>query len=408
MTGVGVCGRRGEQVRSDVWIGLEIRGSGGIEIGLKSRVDFIYGDAIKGLILSGLKYFGINDVRVEVEDSGALPFVIMARLETAVKRALGRAGKNLSEWLPEPGPSFARPSSRGRWRRSRLYLPGNEPGFMLNARIHEPDGVILDLEDSVPPEEKDAALILVRNALIAVDFGDCERMVRINPLPEGLNELETLLRAGVNVILVPKSEDDDQIEEVDEAIDRLVKKTGDNREVFLMPIVETAAGLFKADKVARASKRIVALTYGLEDYIADIGAAKTKEGQESLLLRSVVVNAARGAGVQPIDTVYADVANLDGLRESCQRAKEMGFEGKGCIHPRQVKVINEAFTPNDDEIQRAKEIVRADREARKQGRSVAVIGSKMIDPPVVRRAQRTLELAILAGKLNPNWNEEEG
>ncbi|MEO0004928.1 MAG: aldolase/citrate lyase family protein [candidate division WOR-3 bacterium] len=405
MTGIGAAGRKGEEVRSDVWIGVEIKDSGGIEISLKSRVDFIYGDAIKELILSGMKHFGINDARVEVIDSGALPFVIMARLETALRRALGR---DLPEWLPEPGPSFAQPSSRERWRRSRLYLPGNEPRFMLNARIHEPDGVILDLEDSVPPEEKDAALILVRNALIAVDFGLCERMVRINPLPEGLNELETLIRAGVNVILVPKSEDDDQIEEVDEAIGRIVKKTGENREVFLMPIVETAAGLFKAHKVAKASNRIVALTYGLEDYIADIGAEKTKEGSESLLLRSVIVNAARAAGVQPIDTVYADVFDLDGLRESCQRAKELGFEGKGCIHPRQVRVINEVFTPNEEEIQRAKEIVKADQEARKQGKSVAVIGSKMIDPPVVRRAQRTLELAILAGKLTPNWNEEEG
>ncbi len=403
MSRTGTAGRKGEDVRSDVWIAVEIKDAGGIELALKSRVDFIYGESIRELILSGMKHFGINNARVEVEDSGAVPFVIMARLETAVKRALGE----LPEWLPEPGPSFGKPSRRERWRRSRLYLAGNEPKFLLNARIHQPDGIILDLEDSVPPEEKDGALILVRNALIAVDFGECERMVRVNPLPRGLDEVEILVRAGVQMLLVPKCEDEDQIEELDKEIDNVIKKSREKREVYLMPIIETAIGAFKAHKIARASERIVALTYGLEDYIADIGAQKTREGWESLWLRSVIVNAARAAGIQPIDTVYADVLDLDGLKESCLMAKALGFEGKGCIHPRQVKVINEVFTPNDEEIQRAKEIVRADQRAKAQGKSVTVIGSKMIDPPVVRRAQRTLELAVALGKLKPDWDQEE-
>ncbi|MGQ9707927.1 MAG: aldolase/citrate lyase family protein [bacterium] len=406
MNKIGFAGQKGEAVRSDVWFGVEIKGSGGIELSLKSRVDFIYGDAIKGLILSGLKHFGITDARVEVSDSGAVPFVIMARLETAIRRALSEPLTEVPEWLPEPGRSFGKPSRRERWRRSRLYLAGNEPKFILNARIYQPDGIILDLEDSVPPEEKDAALILVRNALIAVDFGECERMVRINPLPRGLDEVAPLVRAGVNVILVPKCEEDDQIQELDKAIDVALKKSGEKSEVYLMPIIETAKGGFNADRIAKASKRIAALTYGLEDYLADIGGMKTGDGQESIWLRSVVINAARAAGIQPIDTVYADVADLDGLRESCRRAKVMGFEGKGCIHPRQVQVVNEAFTPAEDEIQQAQEIVRADKRARAQGKSVAVIGSKMIDPPVVRRAQRLLELAIAAGKLNPDWDRE--
>jgi len=284
--------------------------------------------------------------------------MIMARLEAAVMRALGQ---RVPEWLPEPGPSFTRATTRERWRRSRLYLPGNEPKFMLNARIYQPDGVILDLEDSVPPEEKDAALILVRNALRAVDFGECERMVRINPLPAGYDELMSVISAGVNVILVPKCEDDEQLEELDEQISTIQRQTQVKNEVYLMPIVETARGAFKAHKIARASERICALTYGLEDYIADIGASKTREGTESLWLRSIVVNAARAAGVQPIDTVYADVADLDGLRESCRAAKALGFEGKGCIHPRQVTVVNEEFMPGDEEIERAKDIVRADK-----------------------------------------------
>jgi citrate lyase subunit beta/citryl-CoA lyase len=390
-----------------VYILIEIREQGGIELALKSRVEFIYGESIRELIKQGLKHFGINHARVEIEDSGAVPFVIMARLEAAVRRALAEESSRLSEWLPDPGPSFALTSGRERWRRSRLYLPGNEPKFMLNAQIHGSDGIILDLEDSVSPEEKDAALVLVRNALIAVDFGSSERMVRINPLPRGKEEIEPLIRAGVNLLLVPKVADDDEIKELDEEIDKAVKRTGAGQEVFLMPIIETATGAFRAHKIARASKRIVALTYGLEDYIADIGAQRTAEGMESLWLRSVVVNAARAAGVQPIDTVYTDVNDLDGLRMSCVQARAMGFEGKGCIHPRQVRVVNEVFTPGDEEIHQAQAIVRADNQARLQGRSVAVIGSKMIDPPVVRRARRTLDLAVALGKLNPDWEEGE-
>jgi citrate lyase subunit beta/citryl-CoA lyase len=403
MKQLGIAGRRGEKVRSDVYIAVEVRDEGGVELTVKSRVDFIYLESIKELIYTGLKHFGIRNARVEVEDSGAVPFVIMARLEAAVMRALGQ---RVPEWLPEPGPSFTRATTRERWRRSRLYLPGNEPKFMLNARIYQPDGVILDLEDSVPPEEKDAALILVRNALRAVDFGECERMVRINPLPAGYDELMSVISAGVNVILVPKCEDDEQLEELDEQISTIQRQTQVKNEVYLMPIVETARGAFKAHKIARASERICALTYGLEDYIADIGASKTREGTESLWLRSIVVNAARAAGVQPIDTVYADVADLDGLRESCRAAKVLGFEGKGCIHPRQVTVVNEEFMPGDEEIERAKDIVRADKMAKAQGRSVAVIGSKMIDPPVVRRAQRTLEMAVAFGKISPDWDKE--
>ncbi len=404
MSAIGVAGRKGEDIRSDCWVEIEIKDGGGIQLDFRSRVDFIYGDSTRELIVQELQALGVKDARVRFEDAGAVPFVIMARVETAVRRAL--PDKEFPPFLPEPGPSFRKPTSRERWRRSRLYLPGNEPKFMLNARIHQPDGIILDLEDAVPPEEKDAALILVRNALMAVDFGECERMVRINPLPQGLEELETLVEAGVNVILVPKCEDEDQVEEVDKVLTKIEKDSGLTQEVLLMPIIETARGLFKAHKIARASKRIVALTYGLEDYIADIGAIKTTDGLESLWLRSVVVNAARAAQVQPIDTVYADVFDLDGLAESCRRAKEMGFEGKGCIHPRQVRVVNEAFTPSVEEIERAKAIVLADRQARAKGKSVAVIGTKMIDPPVVRRAQKTVELAIAAGKLSPDWDKE--
>jgi citrate lyase subunit beta/citryl-CoA lyase len=398
-------GRRGPDVRSDLWVELELRKSGGIELSLKSKVDFMYGEANRKLVLDTLKTLGVQHARVDIEDTGALPFVIMARLETAVRRAM--PGGKVSACLPEPGPTFALPSARDRWRRSRLYLPGNEPKFMLNARIHQPDAVILDIEDSVPPPDKDAALLLVRNALISVDFGDCERMVRINQLPRGLDEIGPLVKAGVNLILIPKCESAEQVQAADKSISSALADFGARPsafDVFLMPIVETCEGMFNAAAIVKASPRIVALTYGMEDYIADLGGIKTPAGLESLWARSQVVNAAKAAEVQAIDTVFADVSDIPGLEASCAAAKTLGFEGKGCIHPRQIPVVNNAFTPSETEIRRAQDVVRAFKDAQSKGRNVVALGSKMIDPPVVQRALRTIELAISAGRLAADWD----
>jgi citrate lyase subunit beta/citryl-CoA lyase len=278
---------------------------------------------------------------------------------------------------------------------------------MLNARIHQPDAVILDIEDSVPPPDKDAALLLVRNALISVDFGDCERMVRINQLPRGLDEIGPLVKAGVNLILIPKCESAEQVQAADKSISSALADFGARPsafDVFLMPIVETCEGMFNAAAIVKASPRIVALTYGMEDYIADLGGVKTPAGLESLWARSQVVNAAKAAEVQAIDTVFADVSDIPGLEASCAAAKTLGFEGKGCIHPRQIPVVNNAFTPSETEIRRAQDVVRAFKDAQAKGRNVVALGSKMIDPPVVERALRTIELAISAGRLAADWD----
>lgn len=404
MPSVVSCGRSGPDVRSDIRVDIELRDSGGIAIELKSKVDFMYGEANRKLIADTLTALGVEHCRVTAEDSGALPLVITARIEAAVRRS--RPGQDVRELLPEPGPSFARPSKRDCWRRSRLYLPGNEPRFMLNARIHQPDGIILDLEDSVPAVDKDAALTLVRNALRGHDFGTCERMVRINQFPRGLDEVGPLVRAGVNLLLIPKCEDDDQVKEVDKAVGRALKADGAGRDVWLMPIIESCEGVFQARRIARASNRVVALTYGLEDYIADLCGVRTIEAVESLWARSQVANAARAAGVQPIDTVFANVDDLDALAASCRAARELGYEGKGCIHPRQLSVVHQAFTPSADEIDRARRIVLGFKAARAQGRNVVSVGSKMIDPPVVKQALRTIAMAVACGCLAADWEEE--
>ncbi|MCH7993812.1 MAG: citrate lyase ACP, partial [Planctomycetes bacterium] len=321
-------GRRGSDVRSDCWVRMEPKGGGGIDLNLKSKVESMYGDATRSLVREVLAGLGVENARVEIEDGGALPFVIAARVEAAARRLGLDVGEGYTLDFAD-GTQYG--TQRDRFRRSRLYLPGNESKFMLNAGLHKPDAVILDLEDSVAPPEKDAARILVRNALRAINFYGAERMVRINQGDRGLEDLEFIVPHNVHLILIPKVESAEQVRQVDERIGEILSRaagTGDPDDVgsprgapaqnpsqngiFLMPIIESALGAIRSYEIATASDNIVALAIGLEDYTADIGTQRTPEGRESFWARSQVVNAARAAGIQPIDTVFSDVADLDG------------------------------------------------------------------------------------------------
>ncbi|MDZ7263372.1 MAG: aldolase/citrate lyase family protein [candidate division KSB1 bacterium] len=395
-------GRKGPDIRSDCWIKITLTNSGGIQFEKESKVNALYGAAIDELIVTGLTFFEIEHAQIELIDSGALPFVIMARLETAVRRLKKDRGK---QWLPELKEFCRYETTRDRFRRSRLYLPGNEPKFMINAGLHKPDGIILDLEDSVAPGEKDAAQCLVRNALRQLNFYGAERMVRINQIPRGLEDLIYLIPHHVHTILIPKCETAEQVHAVADAVDKIRIEHHLSAPIFFMPIIESALGAINAYPIATASANNVALAIGLEDYTADIGTQRTSEGRESFWARCQIVNAARAAGIQPIDTVFSDVTDMDGLRQSVLEARALGFDGKGCIHPRQIPVIHEAFAPTQEEIDKARKIVLAFEAAQSQGLSVVSLGSKMIDPPVVKRAQRTIQLAIDSGKLASNWRQ---
>ncbi|MFN2313617.1 MAG: CoA ester lyase, partial [Bacteroidales bacterium] len=298
-------------------------------------------------------------------------------------------------------------SSRERFRFSRLYLPGNSPGMFLNAGLHSPDGVILDLEDSVAPDRKDEARLLVRNALRAVDFYGAERMVRINQGERGLDDLEYVIPHNVHLVLIPKCETAETVRKVDEKIREIKRRESQDGTVFLMPIIESAAGVERAYDIATAATSVVAMAIGLEDYTADLGVQRTKEGRESLYARNRLVVAAKAAGIQPIDSVFSDVGDMEGLLDNVINSKSMGFEGMGCIHPRQIAVIREGFSPTADEIEKAKKIVAAFREALQKGLGVVALGTKMIDPPVVARAEKTITLAVRLGLLAENWAEAE-
>ena len=391
-------------MRSDLHVAVELRDSGGIELDLSSRVEPYYGDSIRSQVGAVLRALRVDHARVTVQDQGGLPFVIAARIEGAARRA-GVAG---GDARPERGAGLAPAPARDRLRRSRLYLPGNEPRLMINAGLHGPDGIILDLEDSVHPDHKDGARLLVRNALRCVDFGACERMVRINQLPLGFEDLEAVVPELPDLILIPKVEHANEVGEVDGSIERILRAIDVDRPVRLMPIVETALGIENVFEIAAASQRVAALTLGLEDYTADLGVPKTPDGDESLYARMRVVNAARAAGVQPIDSVFGDVADADGLRRWAARSRGMGFEGMGCIHPRQIEVIHDVFRPSDAEIERALRIVAAFEDARSRGLAVVSLGSKMIDPPVVKRAQKLVERGRALGLVPVDGPESEG
>lgn len=395
-------GKRGDKVRSDCYIEIELKDKGGIHISLKSKVEALYGARIEETIHDMCRFFKIKNAEILIEDSGALPFVITARFELAVKKLFP---EETAEFLPEMLKQNKYSTSKDRLRRSRLYLPGNEPKFFPNAGLHTPDGIILDLEDSVAPSEKEAAQLVVRNALRAVDFYGAERMVRINQLPGGLNDLRYIVPHNVNLILIPKCESSEQVIAVDEEVKMLKAELNIEHQIYYMPIIESALGVIKAYEIAASCDNVCALSVGLEDYTADLGVERTNEGKESFYARCAIVNAAKAAGVQAIDTVFSDVSDMDALRASVIEAKSLGFEGKGCIHPRQIKVVHEAFAPAEKEIEKAKKIVLAFEEAGKKGIGVVSLGSKMIDAPVVKRAHNTIRLALLNGLISEDWRD---
>ncbi|MEA1913378.1 MAG: CoA ester lyase [candidate division WOR-3 bacterium] len=284
-------------------------------------------------------------------------------------------------------------------RITRLYIPGNNPSIMQNIAIFGADTVILDLEDAVPPSNKDAARILVKYALNNVDFGYTEKGVRINSLisPYGKEDLKMAVENGAEIIFLPKVEDSLDIKEV-------VDYIGD-REIWLAPILESAKGILNASRIANASKRIAMVCFGAEDFTRDIGVERTKEGMELLLARQTIVLAAKSAGIQASDTVFSDINDMEGLINETTFVKSLGFDGKGAIHPLQIEPIHRVFMPSSTEIEYAKKVVEAIKEARRKGSGVIALGRKMIDKPVVERAKRVLKLAEMAGLIDKSWRE---
>ena len=288
-----------------------------------------------------------------------------------------------------------------RLRRTMMFVPGNNPGMMADAHVYGPDSIMLDLEDSVTLAEKDAARLLVHHALKTVDYGGTEMVVRINPLntPYGRKDVEAVVKAGVDVIRMPKTETAEEVRELEAEILRVEEEIGCPGRTRIMAAIESALGVVNAYAIATASSRMMGIALGAEDYSANLKTQRTPEGSELLLARQSIVVAARAAGISCFDTVYSNLDDMETFRKEVELIKTLGFDGKSVINPRQIEVVNEVFAPTQKEIDKALRIVAAIREAQQRGSGVVSVNGKMVDRPVVIRAERTIALALAAGIL---------
>ena len=288
-----------------------------------------------------------------------------------------------------------------RLRRTMMFIPGNNPGMMQDAFIYAPDAIMLDLEDSVTMAEKDAARLLVYNALKTIDYGNIEMVVRINPLntPYDKKDIEAVVKAGVHVVRMPKTETADEVREVEREIERVEQEIGCLGRTQIMAAIESALGIVNAYEIAVASKRMMGIALGAEDYCANLKTQRTPGGDELRLARETIVVAARAAGIDALDTVYSNLDDMETFRKEVEFIKTLGFDGKSIINPRQIDIVNEVFAPKEKDINKALTILAAIKEAEKRGSGVIAVNGKMVDRPVVIRAQRTIDLAIASGVL---------
>ena len=284
--------------------------------------------------------------------------------------------------------------------RSMLFLPGNNPNMLINGNCLGADAVIFDLEDAVAPAEKTAARVLVRNTMRYMDFGTCGRIVRINSVdtPYWQKDLDQIMPCKPDLILLPKTSSAWEALEADRYMTQLEEKLGfEPNTVGLMPLIETAMGVENAFAIASSTKRVKALFLGAEDLTADLRCKRTKEGREIEYARTRLVVAARAANIDVFDTPFTDVNDDEGIVVDAELAKALGFSGKASISPRHVEVINQVFSPTMAEIDYAYEVLEAIRIAKEQGKGAIALRGKMIDAPIVARAERTISMAVEMG-----------
>ncbi len=297
-----------------------------------------------------------------------------------------------------------------RLRRTMMFVPGSNPSMIKEAYIYGADSIMFDLEDAVAITEKDSARFLVYNALKTVDYGSTELVVRINGLdtPFGKDDIEAVVRAGVDVIRLPKTERKEDILAVEEVIEAVERKIG--REIGstkMMAAIESPIGVINAYEIASSSKRLIAIALGAEDYVTNMKTKRYANGLELLGARTQIIIAARAAGIYAIDTVYTEVDNEEGFKNEVELIKQLGFDGKSVINPRQIPLVNQVYTPSPEEIKKSVNVIRAAKEAEERGLGVISLNGKMIDKPIVDRAERVLQLATAVGLYKEEVEDEK-
>lgn len=289
-----------------------------------------------------------------------------------------------------------------RLRRTMMFVPGANAAMLRDAPLYGADSIMFDLEDSVSLKEKDTSRALVHFALKNFDYSNVETVVRVNGLDTcGALDVEAVVLAGVNVVRLPKTETAQDIIDVEAVIERVERENGiEVGRTKMMAAIESAEGVLNAPAIAKASKRLIGIALGAEDYVTNMKTRRYPDGQELFFARSMILHAARAAGIAAIDTVYSDVNNTEGFQNEVRMIKQLGFDGKSIINPRQIPLVNEIYTPTEKEIQNAKEVVWAIREAESKGSGVISLKGKMVDKPIVERAERVIALAKAAGVLS--------
>ena len=281
-----------------------------------------------------------------------------------------------------------------------LYLPGNNPNMLTRGYLFGSDGLILDLEDAVAMVEKDTARILVSKYLQQGEFGNCEVTVRINGIDTEYwkDDLAAVVPARrLDGIRAPKVDDAATVKILDEELSRLEDKNGlPQGKLKLFCLLETAKGIWNAYDIATASPRVAAIIPGGEDLRADLKTERSDDSTELEWARRMLVFAARAAGVDPLDTVFSRVTDDAGLRKETQFIKQLGFAGKSIIHPNQIAIIHDVFNPTEQEIAKAQKIIAAAKEAAARGQGAVSVDGKMVDVPVVKRAEYILVRAGLS------------
>lgn len=287
-------------------------------------------------------------------------------------------------------------------RRTMMFAPANNPKMLVTAHLYEPDCVIFDLEDAVKYTEKDAARDLLAEALKVVDYGDTEIFARINPLYTefGKDDVKILVPAGLRKMRLAMCEKPEHVKELDDLLTEVERENG--IEIGACKIqcsLETPLAVMNAVQIATASPRVVSISFGAEDFTRILGAERTKKGKEIFMARSMVVMAAAIAGVDAIDTVWADISDQEGFKKEVESSMNLGFAGKSCIHPSQIKIIHEIFTPSQEELEKSLEIVKAAQEADINKGGVITVNGKMVDIPVIAKAEKVVRLAKSAGMI---------
>lgn len=291
-------------------------------------------------------------------------------------------------------------TDRNTLRRTGLYVSASSPVNMAQAPFYNEDMLIYDLEDSVPKSEKDAARLLIYHTVKYHRPKDKEVVIRVNGIDTIYfdQDMECAVRAMPDTIRLPKVESAAEVEQVSALMDRLEKQAGiPVGSINLICNIESFQGILNAQEIAAASPRNVALALSAEDFTASMKMERTKAGLEIFYARNVLVLACRAAGIQALDVVFSDINDLDGLREDSRMTKNMGFDGKTVIHPRQIDIVNSFFTPSEKEIRHALRVLAAIEEGRRQGKGAVSLDGNMIDEPIVLRAQNTVARAKAAG-----------